>query len=587
MEFNYIYTLLIVTLFGIISLFKREYKYTSMFTLAKKKWSAGYIALSSKAITKVMGVILLFCINVNVYSQSDYKQEVISLVEQAKQSIAKKDYITARRILEGSLVYDVHKDSIEYYLQFIDYQKGIDNIEPFFQKKDYIQVVTQFKELSSKYEEFASMPPQWILRCEAIVKAQNDGRAVTKELANVIKMYSGVPMQGFIDGYTLIWLSFDTRMAKEMSDLAAKGYMDYNNYYLPNKDRKNCYVIISKNAKSSKIDIPNSWMGLFSDGMSLAHYGLTDKKHKQIVYIQSDTKRLYLDYDEGKDFHEGLAAVRKGGKWGYINKSGVEVIPCQFEEARRFSEGLAMVRTRKLKKGQCGSLNDNIIYINKLGTVVISGISESGAMGWANDLGRISYGLDTNPDFSDGIANDSEIAFDKNGNILFRYPKQDEFFPAYSDVGEYKCGMALVRKMGRERMSVDWDGPFGYINQKGEVVIPLKWDDAYDFSEDYAWVAQGKNSYGCINKDGQTIIPFEYEKGYNLSHYYQQGGYVFSEGLAGVKKNGKWGFVDYSGNIVIPFVYDEVFNFSEGFAWVKKEGKWGLVDKFGITTFDY
>ena len=152
----YKHTLSKVAFRRISSLFERECYNTSMLSFARAIGRAGYIALSSKTIAKVWGVVALFCLNTNVYSQEDYKQEVISLVEQAKKSIAKKDYIKARRILDGSLVYGVHKDSIEYYLQFIDFLKELDNIEPLYKKKDYIQVVKQFKELSSKYESFAS-----------------------------------------------------------------------------------------------------------------------------------------------------------------------------------------------------------------------------------------------------------------------------------------------------------------------------------------------------------------------------------------------------------------------------------------------
>ncbi len=33
---------------------------------------------------------------------------------------------------------------------------------------------------------------------------------------------------------------------------------------------------------------------------------------------------------------EGLAAVRRGGKWGFVNKSGQEVVPCRYDEVRDF-----------------------------------------------------------------------------------------------------------------------------------------------------------------------------------------------------------------------------------------------------------
>ena len=48
-------------------------------------------------------------------------------------------------------------------------------------------------------------------------------------------------------------------------------------------------------------------------------------------------------YEAIEDFHEGLAKVKKDGKWGYINKEGREVIPCKYDSASDFREGLVFV----------------------------------------------------------------------------------------------------------------------------------------------------------------------------------------------------------------------------------------------------
>jgi len=53
--------------------------------------------------------------------------------------------------------------------------------------------------------------------------------------------------------------------------------------------------------------------------------------------------------------------------------------------------------------------------------------------------------------------------------------------------------------------------------------------------------------------------------------------YPFSEGLAGVNKNTKGGFVDKSGKVIVSLEYDDVGFFSEGLAAVKKDGKWGIL----------
>ena len=49
--------------------------------------------------------------------------------------------------------------------------------------------------------------------------------------------------------------------------------------------------------------------------------------------------------------------------------------------------------------------------------------------------------------------------------------------------------------------------------------------------------------------------------------------------LFAVEENGKYGFKDKSGKIVINCIYDEVTEFNNyGFAGIKKDGKWGVID---------
>ena len=64
------------------------------------------------------------------------------------------------------------------------------------------------------------------------------------------------------------------------------------------------------------------------------------------------------------------------------------------------------------------------------------------------------------------------------------------------------------------------------------------------------------------------VIPFKYDEAD-----------FFSEGFAGVKLNGKWGFVDKSGKVVVPIKYEDGRSFSEGLAAVKLNGKWGFISR--------
>ena len=47
-------------------------------------------------------------------------------------------------------------------------------------------------------------------------------------------------------------------------------------------------------------------------------------------------------------------------------------------------------------------------------------------------------------------------------------------------------------------------------------------------------------------------------------------------------KDGKWGFVDSNGNVIVDYIYDDVTETNQyGFAGVKKDGKWGSINENG------
>ena len=55
----------------------------------------------------------------------------------------------------------------------------------------------------------------------------------------------------------------------------------------------------------------------------------------------------------------------------------------------------------------------------------------------------------------------------------------------------------------------------------------------------------------------------------------------FSEGLATVKLNWKFGYIDKTGKEVIPLKYDYASEFSAGIAAAELYGNWGYIDKQG------
>ncbi len=81
-------------------------------------------------------------------------------------------------------------------------------------------------------------------------------------------------------------------------------------------------------------------------------------------FVDNDRKLVVdYEYDEVKRFSDGLAAVRKLNKWGFIDETGKLVIDCQYYSAESFNNGLAVVtRVDGLYRA---SDNSDVIIIDK------------------------------------------------------------------------------------------------------------------------------------------------------------------------------------------------------------------------------
>ena len=113
------------------------------------------------------------------------------------------------------------------------------------------------------------------------------------------------------------------------------------------------------------------------------------------------------------------------------------------------------------------------------------------------------------------------------------------------------------------------DGKWGY--KKGsKTVIEAKFDNVMPFKEGVARVKlNGK--FGYIDESGKTLIEPKYEEAGR-----------FSGGLAPVKLGEKFGFVDQTGKVVLEAKYESANEFTEGYALVMLEEKHGYIDKEGV-----
>ncbi|MCA6362000.1 MAG: WG repeat-containing protein [Bacteroidetes bacterium] len=277
--------------------------------------------------------------------------------------------------------------------------------------------------------------------------------------------------------------------------------------------------------------------------------------------------RIAPQFSRTEFFYEGLAVAANDKFSGYIAKNGTVVIPLQYLEAGNFNNGTAVV---------IDSL-DQYYLIDHTGKTIT----------------RRAY--DFIGPFSEGLArvsrNDCSGFIDITGNELI------ECRPA--EFGNFSQGLAWMR---------DSTGRWGFINRKGETVIPPLYDRAESFAAGLPVRVRLNNRWGLINAQGQLLQPCIYtyigpwseglalvvldgKFGYlnaagkiavPISFLYNReelGDNLFRNNSARVLLEKKAGLIDSTGKLILPRDFDDVQPFQDGFAAVNKKGKWGYADR--------
>lgn len=139
---------------------------------------------------------------------------------------------------------------------------------------------------------------------------------------------------------------------------------------------------------------------------------------------------------------------------------------------------------------------------------------------------------DENPEDVDFFEEDGKWGLkDTNGKTLLE-PRFDELYGFSIDNVAVAC----------------LAGKFGYVNKLGKIVVPLMYDDAFDFERGRAIVKIGEK-FGLINEKNATVIPFEFDDIEKLD----------DNGNLNVLKGNKWGVMDSDGKMVIAPEYDQKF----------------------------
>jgi len=295
------------------------------------------------------------------------------------------------------------------------------------------------------------------------------------------------------------------------------------------------------------------------------------KEFGKYGYINSEGQTVIkCQFDYAEPFREGLAGVLIDSTWGFIDTTGKIVIEPKFIGVSQFYEGLSKVIIQKgtiiqdafiRKDGKIAFVTPYEyvgMFSNGRATVTIKNevcvIDKTGQI-VLNTHFPFGGGM-----FQDGIlkvwSRDSTKYFDTNGNVIASFPEMG--------FGDFSEGLAKV---------ISGDKRF-YIDKTGKPKIDLKQNELtyFEFSEGFAMAVLGgiDPRYGFIDTTGNIVIPIMYHDLHD-----------FSEGLAAFRDTGSWGFIDKQGKVVIKPQFEYVEGFTNGLCKVKQNRQSGFINRKG------
>lgn len=145
------------------------------------------------------------------------------------------------------------------------------------------------------------------------------------------------------------------------------------------------------------------------------------------------------------------------------------------------------------------------------------------------------------------------------------YSDEQRFAAPFRNMSLYYNGLALV---------CDSDALYGYVNDKGDFVIPARYNRATVFSEGLAWVHKRGDMPGAIDDGGRVKLSLRDAVAVRAFH---EGHAAFATVKRGITL---WGFINKKGEETIKARFKAVKNYCQGLAAVQdiQSGLWGYID---------
>lgn len=242
----------------------------------------------------------------------------------------------------------------------------------------------------------------------------------------------------------------------------------------------------------------------------------------------------------------GLAAVRYEENWGYVDASGRRCLDYIYAEADTFSVYAAVVD----RAGNASYISiDGVEHINE------------------------NFILEKDPDFGKvemfrGIQSDMILAY--NGEVWNYYSATtyEKLFGGFADAYPITYGVGAVKDAG---------GDWALVKSDGEMLTDYIYDEILMDERDITC-----RTNTVIVRDDSDYLLLDRITGEQIGKTEYEGACAFYDSTyAAVKKDGVWIWVDETGSEMNLGSYDCAKSFCNGFAAVEIEGKWGYIDMEG------
>ncbi len=410
-------------------------------------------------------------------------------------------------------------------------------------------------------------------------------------------------------------------------------------YFLINKNNK--WGVIDNNSKiiieptyEEAIIIPNNKKDIFICNYDVNYENNTyqvkvlNAKGKEI-FQEYDTVNALENYDENKNlwYEDNVLLVQKDGKYGLINYNGDVILDINYEEITTLKGIKNSLVT--LQKGAYGLVNNQgkVIIENQyeeiksLGEDVKNYIIKKDDKYGVNDileckyeeiepLNNKEYFLVKESKENKVINKDGEKVFSEkfdsiesieNNIIIYTYKKK---YYAYNikDKKKLESSYDELSYTNNDLFIAKSGNNYGIIDIENTTKVDSKYSKINYYKDAGLYELEEKDSdsnkilnnqleeiaQGMVNEVNaeKSYIKVWTENGYE---YYNLNGekkeskdVLLQNNLFLIKQNGKYGYANKNGEIVVDCIYDDATEQNEfGYSAIKKDGLWGSIDKNG------